>query len=220
MSEIEINKTWSRDTTVNFSKLRKSEKTRLNILDAALEFLWTNPFRDLTVSGLTKKAGVSRTSFYQHFEDLHNLMEELLNDLEGEISAVAEPWFTAKSDVTLRLCESLHRVVTVCYHRGPILRAIYEAAPMDERLEYVWSEFVKSFDDSVAARIAQDQRDGLALDFDPQLIAIALNRMDIGVYVHHFGSNPRSDIQSVYESIARIWLNTIYGKEVPTTIQK
>ena len=219
MSKTEINKTWSKDSSIDFSRLRKSEQTRQNILGTALDFLWTNPFRDLTVSGLTKKAGVSRTSFYQHFDDLHNLMEELLNDLAREIDAVAEPWFTAKSDVTLKLCESLYGVVTVCYHRGPILRAIYEAAPMDERLEKAWSEFVKVFDDAVATRIAQDQKEGMALNFDPHPIAIALNRMDIGVYVHHFGSNPRSDIQSVYDSIARIWLNTIYGKEVPTIIQ-
>ena len=103
MSKTEINKTWSKDSSIDFSRLRKSEQTRQNILGTALDFLWTNPFRDLTVSGLTKKAGVSRTSFYQHFDDLHNLMEELLNDLAREIDAVAEPWFTAKSDVTLKL---------------------------------------------------------------------------------------------------------------------
>ena len=219
MSDKEITKNWPRSHSANFSKLRKSEQTRLNILNAALEFLWTNLFRDLTISGVTKQAGVSRTSFYQYFDDLHNLMEELLNDLEGEIVAVAEPWFTAKSDVTLKLCESLYGVVRVCYHRGPILRAIFEAAPMEERLEKSWSEFVKIFDDAVTARIKQDQKDGLATNFEPRPVAIALNRMDVSILIHHFGSNPRSDIQTVYDSIARIWLNTIYGKEVPTIIQ-
>lgn len=219
MSDIEINKTWPRNSSTSFLKLRKSEQTRQNILDAALEFFWTNPFRDLTVSRLTKQAGVSRTCFYQYFGDAHSLMEELLDNLEWEILTAAEPWFTAKTNATSKLCESLYGVVRVCYHRGPILRAIVEAAPMDERLEKVWRDFVKVFDDAVTARIAQDQKDGLAAHFEPRPVAIALNRMDIGLLIYHFGSNPRSDIQTVYDSIARIWLNTIYGKEIPTIIQ-
>ena len=86
---------------------------------------------------------------------------------------------------------------------------------MDERLEKAWNGFIQVFDDAVTDRITQDQRDGLAQSFEPRPIAIALNQMDIGVLIHHFGSSPRSDIQPVYESLARIWLNTIYGKKVP-----
>lgn len=135
------------------------------------------------MNGLTKKVAVSRTSFYQYFDDRHNLIEELLNDLARKIDTVAEPWFTANSDITIKLCDSLYGAVTVCYHRGPILRAIVEAAPMDELLENVWYEFVKTFDDAVATRIARDQRDWLAPRFDPHPVAIALNRMDKHVRV-------------------------------------
>jgi len=91
---------------------------------------------------------------------------------------------------------------------------------MDERLEKAWNDFVQVFDDAVTDRIVQDQRDGLVQSFEVPPIAIALNQMDIGVLIHHFGSNPRSDIQPVYESIARIWLNTIYGRESPPLTQE
>jgi len=208
----------SKAPSTSYSKLRKSEKTKQKILDTALEFLWSKSFRELTVKGLTDEAEISRTCFYLYFEDLHNLMEELLSDLEGEISAAAMPWFTAKSDVTSKLCESLYGVLRACYHRGPIFRAIVEAAPMDERLEKCWNDFVKGFDDAVTTRITQDQMDGLASNFEPRPVAIALNRMDIGIVIHHFGSTPQSDIQSVYYSTARIWLNTIYGKDDPVII--
>jgi hypothetical protein len=49
-------------------------------------------------------------------------------------------------------------------------------------------------------------------------VAIALNRMDIGILIHHFGRHPRSKPQPVYQSIARIWISTIYGPEMLTTI--
>ena len=64
------------------STLRKAERTRKAILDAALKFLWSNPFRDLTIAELMEQTGVSRSVFYQYFGDLHDLMENLLSDLE------------------------------------------------------------------------------------------------------------------------------------------
>lgn len=214
MSEMQLEKIRRRNDPRDCSVLRKSERTRQNILDAALKFLWSNSFRDLTVSGLTAQAGVSRPCFYQYFADLHNLMEDLLKDLELEILSVAQPWFTAEANPISKLAESLSGLVEVCYERGPILRAIFEAAPMDARLEKAWNDFVKVFDNTVTARIKQDQAAGLAPGFEARPVAIALNRMDIGILIHHFGRRPRSKPQPVYQSIARIWISTIYGPEV------
>ena len=57
--------------------------------------------------------------------------------------------------------ERLENMVRVCYQRGPILRAVSDAAPMDERLEKSWTQFVKGFDDAVTQRIEQQQAAGL-----------------------------------------------------------
>ena len=99
------------------------------------------------------------------------------------------------------------------------MRAVVDAAPMDERLEKAWNEVVKIFDDAVSARIEQEQAAGLTPRFDARLVAIALNRMDIGAAIHHFGRRPRSRPQTVYQSIARIWISTIYGPEVLTKFE-
>ena len=63
-------------------KIGKSERTRAAILDAALEFIWTHPFRDMTVNALMAPTGLSRSAFYQYFNDLHDLMETLLGMLK------------------------------------------------------------------------------------------------------------------------------------------
>ena len=140
-------------------------------------------------------------------------MEDLLKDLEREILSVAQPWITAETNPVVKLAESLSGLVEVCYERGPLLRAIVEAAPMDERLEKAWNDFVKVFDDAVTARIKLDQAAGLSPNFEAHSVAIALNRMDIGILIHHFGRRPRSKPQLVYQSIERIWISTIYGHE-------
>jgi AcrR family transcriptional regulator len=192
---------------------RKSERTRQSILDAALKFLWTHPFRELTVGELMSLAGTSRSAFYQYFEDLHDLMESLLHGMEEEILAVTSAWFQGEGDPIPLLEESLENMVRVCYQRGPILRAVSDAAPMDERLEKSWTQFVKDFDDAVTQRIEQQQADGLIKPFDARPVAMALNRMDAYLIIHHFGRRPRGNQKSVRDAILRVWISTLYGDE-------
>ena len=203
----------------NRPTLRKAERTRQAILDTALAFLWSKPFRDLTISELMAQTGSSRSVFYQYFADLHDLMENLLKDLEQEILVAATPWLTAEEDSAGKLAESLSSLVKVCYQRGPIIRAVVEAAPMDERLERAWNDFVKTFDDAVAQRIEQDQMVGAAPDFEARAVAVALNRMDVGTLIHHFGRRPRSQPDAVYRSIMQVWISTIYGHDALARLQ-
>ena len=102
-------------------------------------------------------------------------------------------------------------LVRVCYQQGPILRAVSDAAPMDERLEKAWSDFLKDFDDAVTHRIEQHQKAGLIKPFDARPVAIALNRMDAYLLIHHFGRRPRGNRDSVQEAILQIWVSTLYG---------
>jgi hypothetical protein len=50
--------------------------------------------------------------------------------------------------------------------------------------------------------------------------SIALNRMDIGIFIHHFDRHPRSKPQPVHQSDTRIWLSTIYGPDVLTKVEE
>jgi AcrR family transcriptional regulator len=213
MSSIRQEEIRRRNDPADRSVLRKSERTRQAILDAALGFLWSNPFRDLTIAELMAQTDTSRPAFYQYFADLHDLMETLLDTLKQEILDVAEPWLTAEEDPISELAEALSGLTKVSYRRGPIIRAVVEAAPMDERLERAWNDFLQVFDDAVTARIQQDQAAGLVEPFEARPVAVALNRMDVGVLIHHFGRRPRSKPDRVYPSIARIWISTIYGQD-------
>ncbi len=194
------------------STLRKSERTRQAILDAALKFLWTHPFRELTVAELMSLAGTSRSAFYQYFEDLHDLMEALLEALKEDIFDVAAPWLQGEGDPIPLLEETMAGLVRVCYRQGPILRAVSDAAPMDARLEKAWTDFLKDFDDAVTNRIEHHQAAGLIKPFDARPVAIALNRMDAYLLIHHFGRRPRGNQQSALAAILRVWVSTLYGE--------
>jgi len=192
-------------------KIEKSERTRAAILNAGLEFVWTHPFRDMTVNALMASAGMSRSAFYQYFKDLHDLMGVLLDTVKDEVFAVTGAWFQGTGDPIVLLNESLAGLVDVCYRLGPILRAADDAAATDERIENAWNHFKKQFDDAVTARIEADQAQGLIPKFSARPVAIALNRLDAYTLIEAFGQKPRGKPEPVREALERIWISTLYG---------
>ena len=194
-------------------KIGKSERTRAAILNAALDFIWSHPFHEMTVNSLMASTGVGRSTFYQYFNDLHDLMEALLDMLQGEIFGVAEPWIAGVGDPVALMNETLTGLVRVCYQRGPFVRAISDAATTDTRFEKAWRQFLGRFDDAGCARIKADQEQGLIPDFDPRPVAIALNRLNTYSIIEAFGQRPRSQPEPVREALARVWISTLYGAE-------
>ncbi|MGR3635114.1 MAG: TetR/AcrR family transcriptional regulator [Shimia sp.] len=150
---------------VNVLAPSKSALTKSAILSAAELFLQTHQFRDLTVGQLMANAGYSRAAFYQYFNDLHDLMETLLDGVKGGIIEGAQPWLSEERGSAYGLQRSLTALVDVGFKHGFILKAVADAASSDDRLDQVWETFLGSFDEIVAARIAKDQAKGLTPDF-------------------------------------------------------
>jgi len=193
------------------AKQRKSDRTREAILSAALEFLWTHRFRDLTVGGLMKDAGLSRSAFYKYFDDAYDLVKKLLHALEVDIFRETSLWFEGDGDPLELLRESLTNLVKIAYARGPILRAVTDAAVSDQRLEVVWNHTLVKFDKAIAERIRQHQRAGWITQFDAKPVAMALNRMDVAMLVDAFGRRPRKRQKPVARALFRIWSCTLYA---------
>jgi len=194
-------------------KIGKSERTRAAILNAALDFVWSHPYRDMTVASLMTSTGVSRSAFYQYFSDLHEVMETLLTMLQEEIFTAVEPWLAGVGDPVALTQETLSGLVDVCYERGPFLRAITDAASTDPRLEMAWLHFLVGFDDAATARIEADQRQGLIPDFEARPVAFAINRLDAYTLLQAFGRHPREQPGPVRDALTRIWISTLYGAE-------
>jgi AcrR family transcriptional regulator len=192
-------------------KIGKSERTRAAILDAAFELIWAQPFRDMTVNSLMKSVGVSRSTFYQYFKDLNDLMENLLSLLEEEIFTVCEPWLSGQGDPTVLLRETITGLVAVCYQHGPFLRAVADAAATDKDLERAWRRFMGRFDDVACERIEADQKQGLIPAFEARPVAVALNRLNVYTLIEAFGQRPRRKSEPVRDALIRIWTCSTYG---------
>ena len=198
-------------------RIGRSERTRAEILDAAFEYLWSRPFRDMTVNSLMATTSISRSAFYRYFDDIHGLMQALLTRLESEILEGASPWLSENGDPVALLYESLAAEVRICYRHGPFIKAISDAAGTNAQLEDEWNWFLDRFDDAVSERIVADQELGLIEAFDPRPVATALNRVDAAMYVRAFGHRPRSRPEPIQEAITRVWVSTLYGQQWATS---
>ena len=195
------------------ARVVKSDRTRAAILDAAFEFIWLHPFRDMTVKSLMDQTGTGRSTFYRYFRDLHEVMESMLEMLQGEIFIAAEPWTVGTGDPVALVNKSLGGLVRICYQRGPFLRAMSDAATTDKRFEHAWKQFLAGFDDAGTARIESDQKQGLIPDFPARPVATALNILDAYMLIEAFGQRPRKQQEPVRKALARIWISTLYGSE-------
>ena len=195
------------------SGVTKSDRTRAAILNAALEFIWSRPFREMNVNSLMATTSVSRSAFYQYFTDIHDVMKTLLHALAEEIFGSSNLWIEGVGDPVALLNEAFEGLTQTCYRHGPFLRAISDAATTDERFEKDWVQFLGGFDDAGVALIEADQAQGLIANFDARPVIFALNRVNAQTFIDAFGKRPRSKPKPIQAALARIWISTLYGPE-------
>ncbi|MCR4781438.1 MAG: TetR/AcrR family transcriptional regulator [Lachnospiraceae bacterium] len=68
----------------NFSINLKTEFTRKCIGDAVLKLLKNKSIDKLRISEIAREAGVSRTTFYQHYVDVYSVLEDYLKMIVSE----------------------------------------------------------------------------------------------------------------------------------------
>jgi AcrR family transcriptional regulator len=159
------------------------------------------------------ETALSRSAFYQYFQDVHDLMRTLLAEVSDEVFGTTGTWFRDTGDPVLLLNESLAGLVEVCYRVGPILKASDAAAATGESFNEDWTKFKKKFDDSVTARIKADQAQGLIPMFDARPVANALNRLNAYTVIEAFGEKPRRKPAAVSGAMTRVWVSTLYGPQ-------
>lgn len=69
---------------------RRIRITKMLIRDAFLEILKTTPFEKISVTQICKVAEINRATFYAHFEDTRQLLNEIENSVMEQIPVPAD----------------------------------------------------------------------------------------------------------------------------------
>jgi TetR/AcrR family transcriptional regulator, ethionamide resistance regulator len=195
--------------TARRARYRKQrEDTRRQILDAAAEFMRDQPFRELSVDALMSQVGLTRTAFYRHFDDATELVLRLLEELVDGLYPVAERWRAiAGANYPDAAREALGAIVDAFVADGPLLRAIADAASLDDRIETASREIMEGFIALTAATLERLVEEGRIDVEDPLALARALNLMNEAYLLEEFGREPFGDRDTALATVERIWLS-------------
>lgn len=192
------------------------QNTRRQILDNAAAFLRERPFRELSVDALMSQIGLTRTAFYRHFDDTTDLVLRLVAELTARLYPVAERWRESVGERYPEPArEALGAIVDFFVAEGPLIRAVVEAASVDERIEAAYRSVTAAFVDLTAQTLDSLVAAGQVELADSRALALALNLMNEAYLLEEFGRGPFGDPDVARATLERVWLGAVALR--PTT---
>jgi TetR/AcrR family transcriptional regulator, ethionamide resistance regulator len=109
------------------------------ILAATEHLLRERPLNQLSVADIIEAAGISRTSFYAHFNSKTAVIAECLRRVMDQVTVAVEPIHSQSGDdAETAIRVSLRQWVEVCKVHGALLRAVSEEWPHDDQVRELW----------------------------------------------------------------------------------
>jgi TetR/AcrR family transcriptional regulator, ethionamide resistance regulator len=179
------------------------QESRERIVRATEEVVRRRSYSELTVDEVMREAGIGRTIFYRHFDDLGDLLmrasREAIEELFEAQSSLVE---SGADDATEAVRRAMRAAVDVYQRHGPLLRCVSEAAAADEQIAEGYAAMRARFDDLAE----QSLREIGGLD-SPDLAetARALNLMNETYLTYAFGREPRVAPETVVKTLTDIW---------------
>jgi AcrR family transcriptional regulator len=181
-------------------RLQRGE-TRARIVAAAEEELRTRPLRDVSVEEVMGRAGLTRTLFYRHFDDLFDLVLSVARPAFDDLFAVDEAVLQAQADDGDRLRQAIAPAVALFAQHGPLIRAVAEASVFDAAVEEIYHAALERFA-ALTERFLEQVRAPVA---DRAQTARALTFLNVGYLLDSFGAEPRVSAEEATTTILELW---------------
>jgi TetR/AcrR family transcriptional regulator, ethionamide resistance regulator len=157
------------------SRRRRHERTRQELISAALEQAVAGSFKDLTVEGVTRAAGVSRSAFYVYFGDKEELLLGALEDLMADHRDRLGSCWDDGEDPRRALEKGLYGIARTYADNAELLGLAFETATYDEEVRDLWMALLETVTETTAERIRSLQRTGaIAAGLDADALAEGL----------------------------------------------
>jgi AcrR family transcriptional regulator len=181
-------------------------ESRQRIVAAATELVRERSYAELSVDAVMREAGLGRTIFYRHFDDLADLLMGTGREAIEALFQAQLSFVEARHDEPAAAVRASFETAVAVYQRhGPLLRCIGEAAAGDEQIAAGYNEMRKRFD--VLAE--QGLRELAFADRPPPAnlaeTARALNLMNETYLTDTFGREPRVPPEVAVQTLSEIW---------------
>lgn len=181
-------------------------RTRAGLQRALLDLALDRPLDDITVNDIVDRAGVNRSSFYQHYGDkevlLADALEQMIADMSPSLSDIAT------RDVRAEMPEELRSYVQFVFDHGALFRQVL--GPSGSAL--VTRRLTLRIDAIVRGALSDPQLAG-AIDVPVDVIAAAVTGTAMGVIVAWLAHDPLPPVE-----VAARWLWTMLTAPVPVSL--
>src|SRR5882762_4617947 len=117
-------------------------------------------YSDLSIERIATRAGISRTAFYFYFHDRRELLMRLTEDVAELLYAEGDAWWSGDGDGPTELAQALRKVIALYRDHDVLLRAVVEAAAVDDAVAGFWRALVGRFVEASRRRIEAEQLAG------------------------------------------------------------
>jgi TetR/AcrR family transcriptional regulator, ethionamide resistance regulator len=179
------------------------QQSRQRIVSAATEVVRRRSYSELTVDEVMREAGLGRTIFYRHFDDLADLLMRASTDAVEELFAAQLGLVESQpTDAGSAVRRAFEAAAEVYQRHGPLLRCVGEAAASDEQVAAGYAAMLTRFDE--LGEQALRELGGLESDALAET-AHALNLMNVAYLADAFGREPRVSAETAVQTLTDIW---------------
>ena len=193
------------------NRRRRHERTRQELIQAALDQAVAGSFKDLTVEGVTRAAGVSRSAFYVYFGDKEELLLGALEDLIASHQNRLGNCWPGGGDPRRGVEKAIYDVAGVFSDNSELLALAFETATYDEEVREIWAALTESVTDGTVAQIKRLQADGAVDDsLDAEALAEGLVLMTERSFQVNLAQGQRQP-DSVAADLTKVWWAALFG---------
>lgn len=186
---------------------RTRQEVRARIVAAAAELVRQNSYAELSVDEVMRAAGLGRTIFYRHFDDLSDLLLRASREAIEELyEALPRPQDVRAGHELAAIRRGLEPAVDVYSRHGPLLRAVAEAAASDEELARGQAAVRLRFTDLNESYLRDAGERGAAPLADVRETATAMTVMNEAYLLDTYGREPRVPVEVAVQTLSEIWL--------------
>jgi AcrR family transcriptional regulator len=192
----------------------RSNHQHRQLLDATLALLAEGaPYAELTVQVIAERAGVSRPTFYAHFNDRRELLLELMDSALApalaDLASQAPMSGTALGPTRIRSTIAL--AMSIVRDHAPLFRALIEASTYDDAVRDWLRALADQFIDAAATTIRAQQAAGNALALDPKATATTIVWMTIDAAYRQVRNPSDLSDELVIDTLTTVAIRTVYG---------
>lgn len=193
------------------NRRRRHERTRQELIDAALSQSAARSFKDLTVENVTRAAGVARSAFYVYFGDKEELLLGALEDLVASHQNRLGRCWQQGDDPRRDVERSLYGICRVYADSSALLGLAAEAATYDEEVRELWSTVIETVVEGTAEEIRRLQATGaVAASLDADALAEGLVLMTERSFQVHLAQGESSP-NDVAAGLTKVWWAALFG---------